>query len=43
VLLGAAVAGMMLVPFLNLIAPVIGAAAGTHLVLRRLEAAETAR
>lgn len=36
-LLGGAIAGMMLVPFLNLIAPVVGAAAGTHLVLRRLE------
>ncbi len=31
-LLGASVAGMMLIPFLNLLAPVIGAAAGTHLV-----------
>lgn len=29
--LGGAVAGLMLVPFVNLIAPVIGAAAGTHL------------
>jgi CysZ protein len=37
VLLGAAMAGLMVVPFANLIAPVIGAAAGTHLVLRRLE------
>ncbi len=36
VLLGAAVAGMMLVPLLNFVAPVIGAAAGTHLVLRRI-------
>jgi uncharacterized protein involved in cysteine biosynthesis len=35
-LLGAAIAGMMLVPLANLLAPVIGAAAGTHLVLRRL-------
>jgi uncharacterized protein involved in cysteine biosynthesis len=40
VLLGAAVAGMMLVPFLNFVAPVIGAAAGTHLVLRRMAAGE---
>jgi uncharacterized protein involved in cysteine biosynthesis len=40
VLLGAAVAGMMLVPFLNFVAPVIGAAAGTHLVLRRIAAGE---
>jgi uncharacterized protein involved in cysteine biosynthesis len=40
VLLGGAVAGMMLVPFLNFVAPVIGAAAGTHLVLRRLTAGE---
>ena len=37
VLLGAMVAGLMLVPFVNLVAPIIGAAAGTHLVLRRLE------
>lgn len=36
VLLGGAVAAMMLVPVLGLIAPVVGAAAGTHLVLRRL-------
>lgn len=36
VLLGLVVAAMMLVPVLGLIAPVIGAAAGTHLVLGRL-------
>lgn len=36
VVLGAAIAGMMLVPLAGFIAPVIGAAAGTHLVLRRL-------
>ncbi len=36
-LMGAAIAGMMLVPIIGLIAPIIGAAAGTHLVLRRLE------
>ncbi|TRD11308.1 hypothetical protein FGU71_05235 [Erythrobacter insulae] len=39
-MLGGAIAAMMLVPFLNLIAPVIGAAAGTHLAhdaMRRLE------
>ena len=30
-LLGAAIAGLMLVPFANLLAPIIGAAAGTHL------------
>ncbi len=36
-LLGGAIAALMLVPFLNLIAPVVGAAAGTHLVLRRLQ------
>ncbi len=36
-LLGAAIAGLMAVPIANLLAPVIGAAAGTHLVLRRLE------
>jgi CysZ protein len=41
VLLGAAMAGLMVVPFANLIAPVIGAAAGTHLVLRRLEQGAT--
>jgi CysZ protein len=39
VLLGAAIAGLMLIPFANLIAPIIGAAAGTHLVLRRLQRA----
>jgi uncharacterized protein involved in cysteine biosynthesis len=36
-LLGVAVTGLMLVPLANLLAPVVGAAAGTHLVLRRLE------
>jgi uncharacterized protein involved in cysteine biosynthesis len=36
VLLGAAIAGLMLVPLVNVVAPLIGAAAGTHLVLRRL-------
>lgn len=41
VLLGGAVAGMMLVPLFNLLAPVIGAAAGTHLVLRRIAVGET--
>lgn len=35
-LLGAAVAVLMLVPLVNLLAPVIGAAAGTHLTMRRL-------
>ncbi|MEM7779677.1 MAG: EI24 domain-containing protein [Pseudomonadota bacterium] len=30
-MLGGAVAGIMLVPFINLVAPLIGAAAGTHL------------
>lgn len=30
--LGGVVAGMMFVPFLNLLAPIIGAAAGTHMV-----------
>lgn len=38
ILLGAVVAGMMAVPVLNLIAPLVGAAAGTHLVLRRVGA-----
>jgi CysZ protein len=42
-LLGACVAGIMLVPGLGLLGPVIGAAAGTHLVLRRLELYEGAR
>ncbi len=36
VLLGLCVAGLMLVPLANLAAPLIGAAAGAHLVLRRL-------
>lgn len=36
VLLGAAVAGLMLVPVAGLVAPLIGAAAGAHLVLRRI-------
>lgn len=35
-LLGAIIAGLMLIPLANLAAPLIGAAAGTHLVLRRL-------
>ncbi|WP_427966219.1 EI24 domain-containing protein [Altererythrobacter sp.] len=30
--LGAAVAGLMVIPFLNLLAPILGAAAGTHLL-----------
>jgi hypothetical protein len=42
-LLGACVAVIMLVPGLGLLGPVIGAAAGTHLVLRRLELYEGAR
>ncbi|MDA7787650.1 EI24 domain-containing protein [Sphingomonadaceae bacterium] len=33
-LLGGAIAGMMFVPFLNLLAPIIGAAAATHMVHR---------
>lgn len=37
-LMGAAIAGLMLVPVIGLIAPVLGAAAGSHLVLRRIEA-----
>ena len=36
-LLGASIAGLMLVPVVGLIGPVVGAAAGTHLLLRRLE------
>lgn len=39
ILLGGTVAGLMLVPFVNLVAPLIGAAAGAHLVLRRIETA----
>jgi uncharacterized protein involved in cysteine biosynthesis len=35
--LGLVVAGMMLVPVAGLLGPVLGAAAGTHLVIRRLE------
>jgi len=35
-LLGGAITGIMLVPGLNLIAPVLGAAAGTHLTMRSL-------
>ncbi|MFN3863826.1 MAG: EI24 domain-containing protein [Erythrobacter sp.] len=41
-LLGASIAGLMLVPVFGLFGPVIGAAAGTHLVLRRLEGEPTA-
>lgn len=43
IMLGTAIAGMMLVPLAGFIAPVIGAAAGTHLVMRRLLQAEGAR
>ena len=39
--LGGAVAALMLVPFVNLIAPVIGAAAGTHLTQRCLANRDT--
>lgn len=35
--LGGAAAGLLTVPFVNLLAPVIGAAAATHLVHRKLE------
>lgn len=38
ILLGLAIGALMLVPVANLLGPIIGAAAGTHLVLRRLEA-----
>lgn len=38
ILLGAVAAAMMAVPLLNLVAPLFGAAAGTHLVLRRIGA-----
>jgi uncharacterized protein involved in cysteine biosynthesis len=36
-LLGLGVAGLMLVPVAGLLGPVVGAAAGTHLVLRRMD------
>ena len=39
-LLGGAIAGIMLIPGLNLIAPVLGAAAGTHLTMRSLPCAK---
>jgi uncharacterized protein involved in cysteine biosynthesis len=39
-LLGGAIAGMMAVPVLGLVAPLVGAAAGTHLVLRRIGGAQ---
>jgi CysZ protein len=35
-LLGGVVAALMAVPVVNLVAPLVGAAAGTHLVLRRI-------
>ena len=35
--LGGAIAALMIVPFANLFAPIIGAAAGTHLVQARME------
>lgn len=35
--LGGAIAALMVVPFANLLAPIIGAAAGTHLVQARME------
>lgn len=36
IMLGLVIAGLMLVPFANFLAPVLGAAAGTHLTHRRL-------
>ena len=39
--LGGAIAGLMAVPFVNLLAPVIGAAAGTHLTQSRLTRRDT--
>jgi uncharacterized protein involved in cysteine biosynthesis len=39
-LLGAAIAGLLLVPFANVLAPLLGAAAGAHLVLGRIAAGE---
>lgn len=41
--LGAVVAAMMLIPFANLLAPVIGAAAGTHLALGKAGRSERSR
>jgi len=35
--LGAVIAGLMLVPFANFLAPILGAAAGTHLTHRAME------
>lgn len=43
VCLGAVIASLMLVPFVNLVAPVIGAAAGTHLTLGALARREEER
>ncbi|MEL6488066.1 MAG: EI24 domain-containing protein [Pseudomonadota bacterium] len=42
-LLGGAIAGLMLVPLANLVAPVIGAAAGTHLTLAAMARREKER
>ena len=38
-LFGGAIAALLAVPFVNLVAPVLGAAAATHLVHRRMKAA----
>ena len=43
VMLGGMVAGFMLVPFANLLAPILGAAAGTHLAHNGMARAEKAR
>lgn len=40
ILLGAAVAGIMLVPFANFLGPIIGAAAGTHLAQQAMARGE---
>jgi uncharacterized protein involved in cysteine biosynthesis len=40
--LGACVAAIMLVPFANFLAPILGAAAGTHLTHRALESGKAA-
>lgn len=40
VMLGGAIAGMMMVPMLNLLAPIVGAAAGTHLTHRAMNCSE---
>lgn len=40
IMLGGVIAGIMLVPFANFLAPILGAAAGTHLAHRAMDAAQ---